>query len=36
MGTIGGGDEFDVELEDPVRKRTLTHSYRTRILDYVD
>lgn len=36
MGTIGGGDQFEVELEDPVKKRSLTHAYRTRILDYVD
>lgn len=36
MGTIGGGELFEVELEDPVRKRTLKHAYRTRILDYVD
>ncbi|MDB5854906.1 MAG: hypothetical protein JWR22_2947 [Herminiimonas sp.] len=36
IGKIGGGELFEVELEDPVRKRTLKHAYRVRTLEYID
>jgi hypothetical protein len=36
IGSIGGGDRFEVQLEDPVLKRTLTHSYNARILPFAD
>jgi hypothetical protein len=36
IGTIGGGDQFEVELEDPVRKRSLKHAYNIRSLAYAD
>jgi hypothetical protein len=35
-GEIGGGDRFEVELEDPRSNRTLRHSYVTRGLEIAD
>lgn len=36
VGRIGGGEKFEVELEDLVRKRSLKHAYDVRTLVYVD
>jgi hypothetical protein len=36
IGTIGGGEKFEVEIEDPVKKRTLKHAYSVRSLAYAD
>ncbi|MDB5582024.1 MAG: hypothetical protein JWR80_7200 [Bradyrhizobium sp.] len=36
IGTIGGGELFEVELEDPAKKRSLRHAYSVRNLAYVD
>ncbi|WP_151448907.1 DUF2848 domain-containing protein [Lacisediminimonas profundi] len=36
IGPIGGGERFEVELEDPVNKRILKHAYNVRTLPYVD
>jgi len=36
IGEISGGEVFEVELEDPVRKRSLKHAYRIRNLEYID
>jgi len=35
-GAIGGGDRFEVELEDPRLKRTLHHAYAARCLEMAD
>jgi len=32
QGEIGGGERFEIELHDPVRKRSLKHEYTTRAL----
>ncbi len=36
IGTLGGGDHFDVELEDPMLGRTLRHGYSARCLEMTD
>jgi hypothetical protein len=36
IGSVCGGERFDVELEDPIRNRRLTHSYLARCLDSAD
>ena len=35
-GTIGAGDRFEIELDDPRSKRTLRHAYTARCLDLAD
>ena len=35
-GVIGGGERFEIELEDPRSKRTLRHAYTIRCLDMAD
>lgn len=35
-GEIGGGDRFDLELEDARLHRTLTHGYAVRALEMAD
>jgi hypothetical protein len=35
-GPAGGGERFEIELEDPVRKRSLRHGYEVRSLAYAD
>jgi len=35
-GTIGGGEHFEIELHDPVSKRSLRHQYATRTLAIAD
>lgn len=36
IGAIGGGERFEMELEDPVRKCSLKHVYSVRSLAYAD
>lgn len=36
QGEIGGGERFEIELHDPVRKRSLKHDYTVRILAVAD
>jgi hypothetical protein len=36
LGTIGGGERFEIELEDPLLKRTLHHAYVARCLEMAD
>jgi hypothetical protein len=36
LGKIGGGERFEIELIDPVKKRSLKHEYTTRNLAIVD
>lgn len=36
QGTIGGGEHFEIEIEDPVLGRRLTHAYTARSLAYAD
>jgi len=36
IGTIGGGECFEIELEDPMLKRTLRHAYAARCLEIAD
>ncbi len=36
QGEIGGGEAFEIELIDPVRKRALKHRYATRSLAIAD
>jgi len=36
IGAIGGGELFEMELEDPVLKRSLKHAYSVRTLAYAD
>jgi len=36
IGTIGGSDRFEIELEDPRTKRALRHAYTTRCLEIAD
>jgi hypothetical protein len=36
IGAMGGGDCFEMELEDPRLKRRLQHAYATRCLDIAD
>jgi hypothetical protein len=36
IGALGGGDHFDVELDDPMLGRTLRHSYAARCLEMTD
>jgi Protein of unknown function (DUF2848) len=36
LGTIGGGERFEIECEDPTRNRRLQHTYRARCLDCPD
>jgi hypothetical protein len=35
-GSIGGGEEFEIELYDPIRNRSLRHAYSVRCLLYAD
>jgi Protein of unknown function (DUF2848) len=35
-GEIGGGEHFEIELHDPVKKRSLKHAYGTRSLAIAD
>jgi hypothetical protein len=35
-GEIGGGERFEIELEDPTLKRTLQHAYTARCLEIAD
>ena len=35
-GAIGGGERFEIELEDPRLKRTLHHAYAARCLEMAD
>jgi uncharacterized protein DUF2848 len=35
-GEIGGGERFEIELEDPVRGRRLEHAYEIRPLEIAD
>ena len=35
-GEIGGGELFEVELDDPVKGRSLRHAYRARSLEIAD
>jgi len=36
IGAIGGGERFEIELDDPLMKRTLRHSYGARCLEMAD
>jgi hypothetical protein len=36
IGEIGGGELFDIELEDPILKRKITCSYKTSSLEIAD
>jgi hypothetical protein len=36
IGAIGGGERFEIELEDPLLKRTLRHAYGARCLEMAD
>jgi len=36
IGTLGGGESFEIELEDPILKRTLRHTYIARCLEMAD
>jgi hypothetical protein len=36
QGSIGGGERFEIELEDPVRRRSLRHAYAVRCLEIAD
>jgi len=36
IGAIGGGERFEVELDDPRMKRKLRHAYATRCLEIID
>jgi uncharacterized protein DUF2848 len=36
QGEIGGGERFEIELLDPVRKRSLEHAYAVRCLEIAD
>jgi len=36
QGAIGGGERFEIELHDPVGKRSLRHEYATRTLAIAD
>jgi hypothetical protein len=36
QGEIGGGERFEIELNDPVKGRNLKHEYRTRSLLIAD
>jgi hypothetical protein len=36
VGEIGGGERFEIELEDPRLKRTLHHAYGVETLEIVD
>jgi hypothetical protein len=36
IGALGGGERFEIELEDPMRKRTLRHAYIARCLEMAD
>jgi hypothetical protein len=36
LGAITAGEQFEVELEDPLLARTLRHSYTTRSLPFAD
>jgi hypothetical protein len=36
IGTLGGGERFEFELEDPVLGRTLRHAYDVRVLEIAD
>jgi hypothetical protein len=36
IGSVCGGDCFDIELHDPVRDRRLQHSYLARSLEFAD
>jgi hypothetical protein len=35
-GEIGGGERFEIELHDPVRRRSLRHAYSVRCLEIAD
>jgi Protein of unknown function (DUF2848) len=36
QGAIGGGDSFEIELADPVKRRRLRHAYTVRCLEIAD
>ena len=36
IGTLRGGDSFEIELEDPILKRMLRHTYIARCLEMAD
>jgi uncharacterized protein DUF2848 len=36
QGAIGGGERFEIELADPVKRRRLRHAYTVRCLDIAD
>ncbi|HEY6865205.1 MAG TPA: DUF2848 domain-containing protein [Burkholderiales bacterium] len=36
QGEIGGGERFEIELEDPVKKRALAHAYAVTKLEIAD
>jgi len=36
LTTIGAADRFEIEIEDPILKRSLKHAYTTRTLPYQD
>ena len=36
IGTLGGGDCFETELEDPILQRRLRHAYVARCLEMAD
>jgi hypothetical protein len=36
IGEIGGGDLFEIELEDPILKRKIACSYKTISLEIAD
>jgi hypothetical protein len=36
QGKIGGGERFEIELVDPVKKRSLRHEYTVRCLESVE
>jgi hypothetical protein len=36
LGTIAGGEQFEMELNDPARGRSLSHEYKVRHLAYAD
>ncbi len=36
LGTIGGAERFEIELEDPIQNRRLQHAYNARMLPYND
>jgi hypothetical protein len=36
IGVMGGGEKFEIELHDPIRKRSIGHAYAIRSLAFAD